>query len=178
MSRNRISGLRARQARSDQMPTSSCVISSTTSQSNLAEPLRIVRRTQWSAVLAPMPRFCTEQCVLETSTTTLPAWRSADTICLAVCVLPVPGMPASRRLLPSRQCATGSGTSRQASRAAGRGASMWGSPNWPCSGASASSKRYTGVPSEWASCVTRCTSGQYFLGRFWKTTQSVLMAFK
>ena len=101
-------------------PTSSCVTSSTTSQSSEQRPARMVFRTQWSAVCAPNPRFCTLQCVLEISVTpSSPSCESCDTICLARCVLPVPGMPDNKRLWPLRQCSTGSSTWRQGSCSVG-----------------------------------------------------------
>ena len=78
--------------------TSACVISSTTSQSSFcALPprtyLRTYLRTQWSAVCAPRPRFCAEQCVLDTRCTASPCSRSLTTIVRARCVFPVRGRP-------------------------------------------------------------------------------------
>ena len=60
-SRNFTSAFSPTQARSAQSAMSSCVISSTTSQSSFcALPPRTFLRTQWSAVCAPRPRFwCT-----------------------------------------------------------------------------------------------------------------------
>ena len=63
-SRNFTSAFSPTQARSARSAMSSCVISSTTSQSSFcALPPRTYLRTQWSAVCAPRPRFCAEQCV-------------------------------------------------------------------------------------------------------------------
>ena len=97
------------QARSAQSAMSSCVISSTTSQSSFcALPPRTYLRAQWSAVCAPRPRFCAEQCVLDTRCTASPCSRSLGTVARARCVFPVPGRPVSSRELPARQWLIGS----------------------------------------------------------------------
>ena len=57
-------------------------------------------RTQWSAVCAPSPRFCAEQCVLDTRCTASPCSHSLATMVRARCVFPVPGRPVSSRELP------------------------------------------------------------------------------
>ena len=67
-------------------PTSSCVTSSTTSQSSEQRPAKMVFRTQWSAVYAPKPRFCTLQCVLEIRVTPSPSCESCETICLVLVI--------------------------------------------------------------------------------------------
>ena len=133
-SRNFTSAFSPTQARSAQSAMSSCVISSTTSQSSFcALPPRTYLRTQWSAVCAPSPRFCAEQCVFETRCTASPCSRSLATMVRARCVFPVPGRPVSSRELPARQWFTGSSTPFHL-RCLGRSASMRGALLLPSKG--------------------------------------------
>ena len=90
-------------AMSAHSPTSSCVTSSTTSQSR-EQPHPAVRR------LRAQPEVL--HGVLEISTTPSPSSENCVTIRFATYVFPVPGMP--EKSLPSRQWATGSSTWIQA----------------------------------------------------------------
>ena len=77
-SRNRTRRFVESSAMSAHSPTSSCVTSSTTSQSSEQRPARMVLRTQWSAVCAPSPRFWMLQCVLEIRVTPSPSCERLD----------------------------------------------------------------------------------------------------
>ena len=107
---------RAKHAMSFQSAVSSCVISSTTSQSiRRTFPWRTNFRSQWSAARAPWPRFCAAQCVLATMRTACFCSRSAATMRRARWVLPVPGKPVRSKEPPAKQCAKGSGMSLHSS---------------------------------------------------------------
>ena len=82
---------------------------------------------------ATRPRFCAEQCVLDTRRTASPCSRSVATMVRARCVFPVPGRPVSSKELPARQWPTGSSTPFHL-RCLGRSASMRGALLLPSNG--------------------------------------------
>ena len=105
------------------------------------QPVQLLRaylRTQWSAVCAPRPRFCAEQCVLDPSPALAASPQLSGQVRLSG------GGPVSSRELPP-----GSGP-RGLFRCLGRSASMHSALLLPSDGFVSSTRR-TGVPSGWRS---------------------------